>query len=456
VSELADELGKPLLPWQRHVLDDALQIRPDGKWARSTVGIMVARQCGKTHLMRMRILAGLYIFGEESIIAMSQSRQLSLDTFNKTVEMAESLDWMRQRIRRVSRTNGQESLEVYCHHYPKSCGEKCERIRKYAIRAATSEGPRGSTADLLYVDELREIDEATWAAVTPITRARPNAQIFWTSNAGDLTSDVLNEQRRRALTFASDRMGYYEYSAPAGTPVDDIEGWRQANPALGYTIDIQSIRDASIFNSPDAFKTETLCQWVDSVSSPWPIQIWNECEADIALEDGLPTWMAMDLNFNRELACLVTLQQRENGYGVFLHEWKKEGGINDLELAGEIATLTRRYRPRVLAYDPNTAGWIAPRLSQAGVPVAPTPWNSANFAIMCDQTMNAMQSRQLLHPAQETMHSHLVSCARRPASDGGWRINRRAAQVPITAAIALVMAVGHATEPQQSVSIISA
>jgi hypothetical protein len=73
-----------------------------------------------------------------------------------------------------------------------------------------------------------------------------------------------------------------------------------------------------------------LCMFVDSVESPWPIQVWNECEQDIALEDGLPTWMAMDLNFNRELACLVTLQKRDNGYGVFLHEWKKEGGINDL------------------------------------------------------------------------------------------------------------------------------
>jgi phage terminase large subunit-like protein len=89
---------------------------------------------------------------------------------------------------------------------------------------------------LLYVDELREIDEATWAAVTPITRARPNAQVFWTSNAGDLTSNVLNEQRRRALTFTSDRMGYYEYSAPAGSAVDDVEAWKMANPALGHTL----------------------------------------------------------------------------------------------------------------------------------------------------------------------------------------------------------------------------
>ena len=89
------------------------------------------------------MLAGLYIFGEKSIIAMSQTRQLSLDTFKQTVDMAESLDWMRKRIKRVSRTNGQEEIEVYCKHNPKSCNTKCERIREYAIRAATSEGPRG-------------------------------------------------------------------------------------------------------------------------------------------------------------------------------------------------------------------------------------------------------------------------------------------------------------------------
>lgn len=456
VAQLADELGVPLLPWQNHVLNDALQILPNGKWARSSVGVLVARQNGKTSMMRMRILAGLYIFGEKNAIAMSQTRQLSLDTFKQTVDMAESLDWMRKRIKRVSRTNGQEELEVYCHHYPKSCDGKCERIRKYAIRAATHDGPRGSTADLLYVDELREIDAGTWAAVTPVTRARPNAQVFWTSNAGDLTSDVLNEQRRRALTFESDRMGYYEYSAPAGSSVDDIEAWKMANPAMGYTINEQNIKDAATFDSPDAFKTETLCMWVDAIDSPWPMQVWNECEAEIALEDGLPTWMALDLNFNRELACLVTVQQRDDGLGVFLHEWRKEGGINDLELVGEIAAITRRFPPRVLAYDPNTAGYIAPRLAQAYIRIEATPWAGAGFAIMCDQTLNAMQSRQLLHPAQDTLHSHLVSCARRPASDGGWRIARRAAQVPISAAVALVMAVGHATLPGQGVTIISA
>jgi phage terminase large subunit-like protein len=190
----------------------------------------------------------------------------------------------------------------------------------------------GQRLILLYVDELREIDVPTWSAVTPITRARPNAQVFWTSNAGDLTSDVLNEQRRRALTFASDRMGYYEYSAPAGSSVDDMEAWKMANPAMGYTINEQNIKDAATFDSPDAFKTETLCMWVDAIDSPWPMQVWNECEAEIALEDGLPTWMAMDLNFNRELACLVTLQQRKMALGYSCTNGEKRAGSMTLNL----------------------------------------------------------------------------------------------------------------------------
>jgi len=407
--------------------------------------------------MRMRILAGLYIFGEKNAIAMAQTRQLSLDTFKQTVDLAESLDWTRKRIKRVSRTNGQEELEVYCHHYPKSCTEKCERIRKYSIRAATSEGPRGSTANLLYIDELREIGEPVMTAAMPLTRAVRNSQTYFTSNAGDITSTVLNDLRARALLFKSDRLGWYEWSAPAGSDINDVKAWQMANPALGYTVDIESIQDALNFDSKESFMTETLCMWVDSMTSPWPMDVWNENERDIALEDGLPTWMGLDLNFNRDLACLVTVQQRPNGqFGVFLHEWQKDGGIKDVELAGEIATITRRFRPRVLAYDPNTAGFIAPHLARAGVPVAPTPWSSAGFAIMCDQTMNAISSGMLEHPAQETMHSHLVACARRPASDGGWRIARRAAAVPISAAVALVLAVGHATAPQAEVAIYSA
>lgn len=451
VADLATDLGVPLLPHQEYLMNEALTIQPSGKWARSTVGAIMARQNGKTHALRMRILAGLYVFGEKNIIAISQSRMLSLDTFRQVVDMAEGTSWTRKRIKRVSRTNGQEELEIYCHHYPKACTEKCERIRKYSIKAATSESPRGATADLLWIDELREINQATYSAAMPLTRARPNAQTWFTSNAGDDSSTVLNELRQRALTFSSDRLGWYEWSA-ATNDIWDIENWKMANPALGHTIQIENLQDSAKFDNPDAFRTESLSIWINAIDSPFPLDTWESGTSEIAIEDDLPTYMALDLSFNRDKAYLVTVQKRQDEkLACFVHEWT---GLSNIELASEIATLARRFRPRVLAYDPNTAGFLAPQLARAGVAVAPTAWASTAFSIFCDQTLAAMSSGQLIHAGQEILKTHLAATARKPASDGGWRIARRASTNPISAAVALVMAVGHATQPQAETGIV--
>jgi phage terminase large subunit-like protein len=256
----------------------------------------------------------------------------------------------------------------------------------------------------------------------------------------------------------SPRMGWYEWSAAEGSQVNppDIRAIQQANPALGHLIDLESILDSAKFDTKEAFQTESLCVWVSSMTSPWNMDKWNAGEQKVTMQDGLPTYMGLDLTFNRERAYLVSVQQTpDEKLAVFVHEWYKDGGINDVALAGEIAELSRRFNPRVLAYDPNTAGFIQPHLAKAQVNAVPTPWSSAGFAIACDQTLNAMNSERLVHAGQEVMYEHLVACARRPAGDGGWRIARRAATNPISAAVALVMAVGHATMPQAEPVIMS-
>jgi phage terminase large subunit-like protein len=253
-------------------------------------------------------------------------------------------------------------------------------------------------------------------------------------------------------------MGWYEWSAAEGSQVNppDIYAIQQANPALGHLIDLESILDSAKFDSKEAFQTESLCMWVSSMTSPWNMTKWNEGEKDVTMQEDLPTYMGLDLTFNREKAYLVSVQETpDNKLAVFVHEWFKDGGINDVMLAGEIAELTRRFNPRILAYDPNTAGFIQPHLARAQINAVPTPWSSAGFAIACDQTLNAMNSERLIHAGQEVMYEHLVACAKRPAGDGGWRIARRAATNPISAAVALVMAVGHATMPQNEPVIMS-
>jgi len=455
VSDLADDLGQPLLEWQKYVLNDALTIDEEGLFQRKTIGVCVARQQGKTHLMRLRILAGLFIFGEKNIIAMAQNRQLALDTFKEVVELAESKDYLRKRIKRVSRTNGQEELEVYCHHYPKDCTDKhCNRIRKYGIRAATSEGSRGASADLLYVDELREISPSAWTAATPITRSRKNSQIWITTNAGDATSEVLNDLRSRALLFESPRLGWYEWSAEPNSRIDDVKAWQAANPALGYITSLEALQDAAARDTPDAVRTEMLCMWVSSISSPFPFQVWDNCtDPDLKLQPNLETYMGLDLNFMRTDAFLITVQRREEKLAVFLTHWHNPDGLNDVALTGDLAELARKYRTRALAFDPKTAGHIAPQLARVGIPVAPTTWASTQFSIFCDSALSAMTAGRLVHTDQDLLNRHLQATARRPSSDGGWRIARSASVQDIGAAVALVMAVGHAEAPQAQVSV---
>jgi phage terminase large subunit-like protein len=404
----------------------------------------------------MRILAGLFIFGEKQIIGMAQTRQLALDTFKEVADRAMGVDFLAKRIKRVVRTNGQEELEIYCEHGVKCSVPKCQRIRKYSVRAATSEGARGVSADLLYIDELREITEAAWSAATPTVSARPNPQIYTSSNAGDSTSIVLNDLRARALVTKSPTLGWWEWSAHDQLRIDDRLGWQQANPSMGY-LPLSEERLESYLESlsPDTFKTEHLCQWVTALESAWNMDKWVESAAPIAMVEGLPTYMALDLTFNRDKAFLVSVQEADSKYKVFLHEWHKDGGLDAVEIASEIALLTRKYYPRILAYDPKTAGYIAPYLGKLGVAVSPTPWESTAFAIMCDQTLQAMNTGRLQHPGQDTLTEHLISCSRTNAGDGGWRIRRRAATNPISAAVALVMAVGHASSPAATPVIMS-
>ena len=53
--------GLELDPWQRYVLDVALRVRPDDRWAAFEVALIVARQNGKGAVLEARELAGLFL-----------------------------------------------------------------------------------------------------------------------------------------------------------------------------------------------------------------------------------------------------------------------------------------------------------------------------------------------------------------------------------------------------------
>ena len=90
IAKMADDLGMPLLPWQKWVLDDMMRIDAKGNYIRKTCLLLVARQNGKSHLGRMRIIWGLFYGGETKHLIMSSNRATALMTFREIAWVIEN------------------------------------------------------------------------------------------------------------------------------------------------------------------------------------------------------------------------------------------------------------------------------------------------------------------------------------------------------------------------------
>ena len=441
VKKFLTDCKLELLPWQEYVLTDLLKVDKAGKWRRKTNLLLVARQNGKTHLARIRILAGLFIFGEMNIVAMSSNRGMALDTFRKVVDVIEDNPHLMAQVRQIRVANGQESVELLSG-------------ARYEIVAATRDGSRGKTADLLYIDELREIDEDSWTAAKPITRARPNSQIFMTSNAGDAFSSVLNDLRSRALSYPPASLGFWEYSADDFAKITDKDAWYQANPALGYLIDEETIAEAIATSSVEASRTETLCQWVSALKSPWPYRAFEDLTVqDLKIEPGTATIFGMDISVNKKMASLVAGQVREDGkiaVGV-IAQFESQVAIDELKMAIEVNEWANKYRPRMICFDKYSSMSVAERLAQSGHKIQ--DMSGTVFYQACSDLYDALVNARIVHIGQASLVDSMNNCAAKE-TDAGWRIVRRKSAGDVSAAISLAMVVHQLLKPQSKPQII--
>jgi hypothetical protein len=205
--------------------------------------------------------------------------------------------------------------------------------------------------------------------LVPTTRARPNSQTLLTSNAGDAFSVVLNGMRERALENPPKSFGFYEYSAPQYCKITDRQGWAQANPALGFTISEEALEEAVATSPIENTRTELLCQWIDSLSSPWPHGVLEETsDSSLTIPIGGYTVFAFDvisISPQCELRCWSNIPDGRIGVGI-LQTWESQVSVDDLKIAAEIKAWADQYRPRSICFDKYTAQTIADRLTNAG------------------------------------------------------------------------------------------
>jgi phage terminase large subunit-like protein len=428
VKQLCEIIKMPLLPWQEYVLKDMLTVDTKGKWIRKTNLLLIARQNGKTHLARMLILAHL-IKWETNVLIMSSNRSMALDTFRQVTDILENNDHLKGFVKQIRYANGTESIEML-------------NGTRLDVVAATRDGSRGRSVNgLLFIDEVREITEEGFRAATPVTRAHPNSHTLLCSNAGDAFSTVLNDLRERAISYPPKSFGFYEYSAPQYCKIEDRNAWAMANPSLGYTITEEAIEEAIATSPIENTRTETLCQWIDSLSSPWPHGVLEETsDSTLEMTSGAYTVFGFDVSPSRRNGSLVAgqiLPDGRIGIGI-LETYSSQVAIDELKMAASIKGWADIYKPRLVCFDKYATQTIADRLSQSGVMVEDV--SGQQFYKACGDLLEGLVNHRVVHNGQAELIQQMNNCAAK-VNDAAWRIIKRKSAGDISAPIGLAMVV---------------
>jgi len=448
VAELAERIGQPLLDWQKLIINDMCAVDKDDMFIRKSNLLLIARQSGKSHLARMRCLAGLFLFGEKDILIMSSNRSMAMKSFNIMADIIERNDFLRAQLKDgdikkgIRRTNGDERIIL-------ANGAQLE------VAAATSDGARGRSCDYLWIDELREVSEAAMDAAKSVTLARKNSQRLFTSNAGDAFSKVLNDLHDACLNKPPKSLGFYEYSAPDFCDIWDRNAWAMANPSLGYLITEEALEEAIGSSTMEAARTEQLCQWISSLTCPFSTEVLeNSSDSTLEMSVGAYTVFGFDVSPSRRNGSLVAGQLLPDGrIGIGIMEtYSSQVAIDELKMAASIKSWVDLYKPRLVCYDKYTTQTIADRLANSGVMVEDV--SGQQFYKACGDLLEGLTNLRVVHNGSNELIEQFTNTAAK-TNDSSWRLIRRKSAGDISAPIGLAMVVSKLMIPQPKPAIYS-
>lgn len=408
VAFATDVVGVDLLPYQRWLLIHLLELRPDGRFRFARVVILIARQAGKTFLLKILALYFLYLGRARLVLGAAQSLDIAREAWAGAVDLASDVDDLAAEVDVVRYANGEQCLTLV-------------NGARYRITAATRSAGRGLSVDLLILDELREHRSwDAWSALSKTTTARPEALIVGISNAGDDQSVVLNSLRSAALAGQDETLGLFEWSAPDGCELDDVEAWAQANPGLGVTVSEQSIRSAMMTDPPAVFRTESLCMRVDALDAAIDLASWR------AGSD--PSGSLKDVR-SRVAACVDVAP---DGAHVTL---AGAAVLDDGKLRVEViaawssAAAARRELPALLGkVKPAALGWFPSGPgAELGVDLRALDaleLKGTEATEACQEFAGLVVARQVLHPDDALLNAHIAGTSKLRTGDG-WRFTRK-------------------------------
>jgi hypothetical protein len=438
-TENAHALGITPMEWQTLVARYLNARGPNGHWLFREIALVASRQNGKTEILKPHVRQRMRM--GRRILHTAQNRELPRQTF---LEIAADM-YDDPAVKSIREANGQESITLHAEGCVRPKGRKrckCKGGGKYTL-VAPRPGVRGHGVDDVILDEVREQRSYELiGAIKPTVTAADDWQIVYLSNAGDESSVVLNDLKRRGER-GSERLAYIEFSASPERSIDDRAGWAEANPSLGQTITLETLED--FFESLPAaqFETEHLCRWVASMQPKLVSDAaWMNCRA-VLEDDPVKPAIAFNMDPSGKRASAVMAWQMTDGRIACVELSEAIGDPIDLPSYGAaLKDMASKHGAKRLAF----ASWTDKDLARY-VPRA-TALDGKEFANASENFARLVLSGRLAWDGAAHITDDLSWTARKPHDSGAWMAVPATPERSVTAVLAAIRAVWLASAPR--------
>lgn len=411
VGRVAGLLGKPLMAWQQYVADVVGEVVPEtGRPAYREWGLTVPRQSGKTTL----------------ILAKSTHRGIATDFFGPRQRIVYTAQTRNDARRKWEEDFVEDLLAAKAFRgkftVRKSNGSEHVRFAngsRFGIDAVTEKSGHGGTIDEAFIDEaFSRIDNRSEQAFKPAMITRILAQFGIVSTAGWLGEspylwDKVETGRELAESGCTERVAYFEWSAPEDADPADREVWRRCMPALecnGGIISEDAIAADYLTMGRNEFRRAYLNHWVAKDAPPDPVidgGLWDSL-TDADFGRLAPVAFGVTVAPDRSYTTIAVAGRRRDGR-VQIEVMAEHAGVD--WAINWLAERVGRWDPLGVVLDGTAKGLITP-LADEDIEAEPT--TSTERAQATVDLYDAVTHDRLRHVGDPLLALEVAAALKRP------------------------------------------
>lgn len=425
-----------LLPWQEQLIRDIFGIvKPDGNRQFRTAFVEICKKVGKSELAAAIALYLLYADNEPSaeVYGAAADRQQASIVFDVAKQMVEMSPALMKRSKLMGAT---KRIVNYGN------------AGYYQVLSAEVGGKHGFSVSGLVFDEIHtQPNRQLYDVLTKgSSDARQNPLHFIITTAGNDRHSIAYELHTKAVDILEGRRvdpTFYPvvYGLKDDEDWEDEANWYKVNPSLGYTVDVERLRDAyreAKQNPADeiTFKWLRCNMWVSSTVAWIPDAIYmrgNE-PINMASLEGRDCYAGLDLSSTGDITALVlifpprdedekfvllpyfwipeeTIPRRVKANSVPYDIWEKQGYIMSTEgnvihydfIEKFIMDLSEKYHILEIAVDRWNATHVIQNLEDNGLTMVPFGQGFASMSAPTKEFYRLLMEGKIIHGGHPVM-----------------------------------------------------